>query len=243
MRSTTQPAAPEGHPGIVRLVRGGGRLFVRRLQLRNDRSFYQISLCRVQPERHPYRIDAKCRCGVQERSLEPGESLGIRFSASVSGGGFALFRNREKRLEDVVLAALYLCLVAGYALNRFSSGSFMGERFYFEGFFAVSLLAGRRTAWYLALLAVSALVTLGLSLPAVFQAVQPYIEVRALAENMPLKNGVVFLKTSDLEFIAKHFNLNQADWRRAPTRAGSRAGKEAGVGRGSRAANMGSNSI
>jgi hypothetical protein len=137
----------------------------------------------------------------------------------------ALFCDRNKRREAVVLAALFLCLVTGYAPNRFSSGSFMGQRFYFEGIFAISLLAARgillweksrRINWYLAPLAASALATLGLSLPAVFRAVQPYVEVRALAQNLPMRNGVVFLKTTDPEFIAKHYNLNQADWPRAP---------------------------
>jgi hypothetical protein len=119
--------------------------------------------------------------------------------------------------------------VAGYAPNRYPSGSFLGERFYFEGFFAVPLLAargivlfekgwkaGQRAALYLGAFAVSALITLGFSLPAVFHEVKPYIQVRALAETLPLRNAVVFLRTHDPEFIAKHFNLNEADWPVAP---------------------------
>jgi len=143
--------------------------------------------------------------------------------------GLALFRDREKRREAVVLAALFLCLVAGYAPNRYPSGSFLGERFYFEGFFAVPLLAargivlfeksweaGQRATLYLGALAVSALITLGFSLPAVFHEVKPYIQVRALAGTLPFRNAVVFLSTHDPEFIAKHFNLNEADWPVAP---------------------------
>lgn len=142
--------------------------------------------------------------------------------------GYALLRDREKRGESVVLALLFFGLVAGYAPDRYSSGSFLGERFYFEGFFAVSLLAARgltlltqdRGAWrpagWLGPLAASSVATLLFTLPVIFHEVKPYSEVRLAAERVKLCNAVVFLQPHDPEFVAKHFNLNRADWPSGP---------------------------
>jgi hypothetical protein len=40
--------------------------------------------------------------------------------------------------------------------------------------------------------------------------------VRLAAEQVKLRNAVVFLQPHDPEFVAKHFNLNRADWLSAP---------------------------
>jgi len=143
--------------------------------------------------------------------------------------GYALFRDREKRGEALVLALLFLCLVAGYASDRYPSGSFMGERFYFEGFLAVPLLAARGltllgknrgAAWWpagwLAPLAASSVATLLFTLPAIFHEVEPYADMRRAAEQVKLPDAVVFLQSHEPEFVAKHFNLNRADWQTAP---------------------------
>jgi hypothetical protein len=143
--------------------------------------------------------------------------------------GYAVFRDREKRSQAFVLALLFLCLVVGYAPDRYTSGSFLGERFYFEGFFAVALLAARGMTllarnrdvarWpadWLGLLAASSVATLLFTLPVVFHEVEPYANVRLAAEQVKLRNAVVFLQPHDPEFVAKHFNLNRADWPSAP---------------------------
>jgi hypothetical protein len=142
---------------------------------------------------------------------------------------YAVFRDREKRRDAFVLALLFLCLVAGYASDRYGSGSFFGERFYFEGFFAVALLAAhgltllaqdRGAGWWsaswLGPLAASSIATLLFTLPLTLRAVEPYTDVRLAAEQVQLRNAIVFLQPHDPEFVAKHFNLNRADWPAAP---------------------------
>jgi len=59
---------------------------------------------------------------------------GYSFPLLFPAAGYAVFRDRKKRGETFVLALLFLCLVIGYAPDRYTSGSSLGERFYFEGF-------------------------------------------------------------------------------------------------------------
>lgn len=141
--------------------------------------------------------------------------------------GYAVFTEQENRWKTWVLAAIYLSLVIAYLAHPEGSGNFFGERFHFEGIFAVFLLAARgaallferwrlsraATALVLGLLAVLQLNQQAATAITVSRQGEPYRKIRAATAQVP--NGIVFLHDSP-GFVAKHFNLNQADWRHAP---------------------------
>ncbi len=141
--------------------------------------------------------------------------------------GYAFFTEPERRWETRVLAAIYLSLVLAYLAHPEGSGNFFGERFHFEGIFVIFLLAARGAVllierWKLsrsaATFALAVLVMMQLNLQAaaaitVARQGEPYRKIRAATANVP--HGIVFLHDSP-GFVAKHFNLNQADWRHAP---------------------------
>jgi hypothetical protein len=141
--------------------------------------------------------------------------------------GYALFTEQQYRWKTWMLAAIYLILVIAYLAHAEGSGNFFGERFHFEGIFAVFLLAGRgaallverwrlsraATAFVLVLLTVLQLNQQAATAITVARQGEPYRKIRAATARVP--NGIVFLHDSP-GFVAKHFNLNQADWRHAP---------------------------
>src|SRR5262249_22216873 len=141
--------------------------------------------------------------------------------------GYALFTEQEYRWKTGVLAAIYLSLVIAYLAHPQGSGNFFGERFHFEVIFAVFLLAGRgaallverwrhasaATAFVFGMLAVLQLNQQAATAITVARQGEPYRKIRAATAKVP--NGIVFLHDSP-GFVAKHFNLNQADWRHAP---------------------------
>jgi hypothetical protein len=142
--------------------------------------------------------------------------------------GYALFTERERRREVWILAAIYLALLVAYLAHPEGSGVFFGERFHFEGIFAVFLLAARGLAllaqrWTLPRSALASVLGLLAILQVSQQAVtaltvarqgEPYRKIRAAVSQRSV-TGVVFLRDSP-GFVAKHFNLNQADWAHAP---------------------------
>jgi hypothetical protein len=142
--------------------------------------------------------------------------------------GYALFTERERRREVWILTAIYLALFFAYLAHPEGSGVFFGERFHFEGIFAVFLLAARGLAllaqrWTLpksvlasalGLLAILQVSQQALTALTVAREGEPYRKIRA-AVSQPTVTGVVFLRDSP-GFVAKHFNLNQADWAHAP---------------------------
>jgi hypothetical protein len=137
--------------------------------------------------------------------------------------GYALFTDRERRREVWILAAIYLSLFIAYLAHPEGSGVFLGERFHFEGIFAVFLLAARGAMllaqrWRLSRAAAISVLALLSLLQAGQQAAaaltvarngEPYRKIRTATTHAP--EGVVFLRDSP-GFVAKHFNLNQADW-------------------------------
>ena len=141
--------------------------------------------------------------------------------------GYAVFSEQEHRWETRVLAAIYISLVLAYLAHPEGSGNFFGERFHFEGIFAVFLLAARGAVLFIerwkssrsaVTFALAVLVMMQLSQQAaaaitVARQGEPYRKLRAATAQVP--NGIVFLHDSP-GFVAKHFNLNQADWRHAP---------------------------
>jgi peptidoglycan/LPS O-acetylase OafA/YrhL len=141
--------------------------------------------------------------------------------------GYALFMERERRREVWILAAIYLSLLLAYLAHPQGSGVFFGERFHFEGIFAVFLLAARgamllaRRWGFSRRAAVAALALLSIlqvsqqaaAALAVASNGEPYRKIRSATAHAPA--GVVFLEDSP-GFVAKHFNLNSPDWQKAP---------------------------
>jgi len=140
---------------------------------------------------------------------------------------YALIREKKRRKEVWILAAVYLALVVAYLAHPDGSGVLFGERFHFEGFFALLLLASRGSqllfqrwrnprgavVWILILFAVTQVAQQSAAVAAVVQRVEPYRKVREEIADSGV-TGLVFLPDSP-GFVAKHFNLNDPDWRHA----------------------------
>jgi 4-amino-4-deoxy-L-arabinose transferase-like glycosyltransferase len=141
--------------------------------------------------------------------------------------GYALLHEKNRRKEIWILACFYLALVLAYLAHRYGSGVFFGERFHFEGFFAVLLLAARgldilverwRTQrwaliWSMLLLAAMQGALQATTVTVVARRGEPYRKIREAVTASGVF-GLVLLHDS-AGFVAKHFNLNEADWRHA----------------------------
>ena len=151
------------------------------------------------------------------------ESLIGLFPFTYLLAAYALFTETERRREVWILAAIYLSLVLAYLAHPQGSGVFFGERFHFEGIYAVLLLAARGAMllfqrWrvsrqaaisvfgLLAILQLSQQTTAALT---VARNGEPFRKIRTAALQAPA--GVVFLSDSS-GFLGKHFNLNDPDW-------------------------------
>ena len=140
---------------------------------------------------------------------------------------YSLIREREYRREVWILAAIYFALVAAYLAHPEGSGVFFGERFHFEGFFALLLLAARGAQllleywhtprwaifWILALFIAAQVAQQSAAVAAVVRRVEPYRKVREAIMTSGV-TGLVFFHDNP-GFVAKHFNLNDPDWRHA----------------------------
>ena len=154
------------------------------------------------------------------------ESLVGIFPFAYLLAGYALFTEQQDRWKVWVLAAIYVSLVIAYLAHPEGSGNFFGERFHFEGIFAVFLLAARGTtllierrrlsrtaiACVFAVLAFLQLSQQAAAAISVARQGEPYRKIRAASAHAP--KGIVFLHDGP-GFVAKHFNLNQPDWRHA----------------------------
>jgi hypothetical protein len=152
------------------------------------------------------------------------ESLIGLFPFAYVLAAYALFTEEIFRREVWILALIYVALVLAYVAHPDRSGVFFGTRFHFEGIFAVFLLAARGLTllaerWTVSRTAVVAALLLlafvqanqqGAMALALSRQEEPYRKVRN-AVSQPDINGVVFLHDSP-GFVAKHFNLNDADW-------------------------------
>ena len=139
---------------------------------------------------------------------------------------YALFREQDHRREVWILAALYGSLVLAYLAHPHGYAVFFGERFHFEAFFALVLLAARGaqllierwqarrgTIFALALLSTVQVGQLAFAIGTVSRQGEPYRKIRAAVAS-PDISGLFFLHDSP-GFVAMHFNLNDADWRHA----------------------------
>lgn len=139
---------------------------------------------------------------------------------------YAVWREKEHKAETWMLALLLPSLALAYLVQTDTSGSVQGERYYFEAFFAVAILAARGLMllfkqWEVSGRAAFALLCgvcglqvcqQALSMRAVASRSAPYRAVRLASEQAPAES-IVFLRPA-LSFVPKHFNLNHADWKR-----------------------------
>ena len=142
--------------------------------------------------------------------------------------GYALWRETARRKEVWILASIYVALVLAYTAHANDSGEvFLGERFHFEGFFALLLVAARglqllverwrpprwALVWTMLLLMIMQLSQQAAAVNAIARRSEPYRRVREAIAASGF-SGLVFLHDGP-EFVAEHFNLNDADWRHA----------------------------
>ncbi len=151
------------------------------------------------------------------------ESLFGLFPFTYLLAAYALFTESERRREVWILAAIYLSLVLAYLAHPQGSGVLFGERFHFEGIYAVFLLAARGALllvqrWRVprqaalslfVLLVILQLSQQGAAALTVARHGEPFRKIRAAVLDAPA--GVVFLSDGG-GFLGKHFNLNQPDW-------------------------------
>jgi hypothetical protein len=117
-----------------------------------------------------------------------------------------------------------------FMLQNEGSGSINGERYYFEGFCAVAIVAARgfellAQQWKVRSRAVLAAMAVMLCLQAanlvfttkdIEKVFAPYRKAYLLAHSAPLM-PLVFVSGNEPEFTSKHVNWNDADWWKAPT--------------------------
>jgi heme/copper-type cytochrome/quinol oxidase subunit 4 len=172
---------------------------------------------------------AKIWRGLQQYAPQTAEeTLAGSFPFVYLLAGYALVREKNRRKEVWILASIYLALVIAYLAHPDGSGVFFGERFHFEGFFVVLLLAARgwqllldhwrfprwAAVWTMLLFAAMQILQLAATVRTVADRVEPYRKVREAVMASGV-TGLVLLHDSP-GFVAKHFNLNEADWRHAP---------------------------
>ena len=163
-------------------------------------------------------------------------SRNMRFSAQSTAvytfpfvfllAAYGFWRARKSGPEVWILAALFPAFVVAHLVQPHGSGSFIGERYWFEAFFAVAILGARGAVLLMqvrmpdrraAVAAVAVLTGLQIVLSvtavrAMDERSRPYREVRAAAERYGETKCVVFLHRSEgLE--PTHLNLNRPDWR------------------------------
>jgi hypothetical protein len=153
------------------------------------------------------------------------ESLIGTFPFAYLLAGYALWHEAKRRSELRILAALYTALVLAYLAHPLDSGGLpFGERFHFEAFFALLLLAARGVQllverWRIPRWAVVCMVLLlgvmqvsqeAAAVKAIARRGEPYRKVREAIAASGF-SGLVFLRDGP-GFVAKHFNLNDADW-------------------------------
>ena len=136
------------------------------------------------------------------------------------------FWKERKRFEARILALLFPAFVLAHLIQPEASGSYVGERYWLEAFFAIAILGGRgfillmeswrpgaraATAAVWVLTAVQ-IVVLGSALHILDSRSRPYRQVRSVAESYRECACVVFLTPGE-GFVPAHFNLNRPDWK------------------------------
>jgi hypothetical protein len=143
---------------------------------------------------------------------------------------YACWKEREFRRELIFLALLFPMLVIAHVFQSEGSGSFDGERYYYEGYAALCVVAargflriagdwriGRRTALVtLTALAAAQTVVLGF----VIRDVESHLAPSQVAYRASVASPIprlVFLSGDAPPFVSKHVNWNEANWKSAAT--------------------------
>lgn len=156
-----------------------------------------------------------------------GETVLASFPFVFPLAAFAVWRDRRRSKIVLLLAALVASLVVAYLGQSNSSFSLTGERYYFETFFLVALLAawGWALLWRNRCFAAAKVVLTALLLSQVLlypvylrrlvQAHEPARQVLYAVSQIRSDGAVVFLQNSR-RFRAFDMNPNTPDWRHAP---------------------------
>ncbi len=139
---------------------------------------------------------------------------------------YELWKSRPKSLAPWILLALPCALVLAYLVEAEYSGSIVGQRYWFEGYFAIVVLAaagltrllarwrsGRRTVIPVAIgLAVTQLVLMAAAVTKLDEMSLPRRTVKRVAESYRNCDCVVFMADTLPDFYAMHLNPNTPGW-------------------------------
>jgi len=142
--------------------------------------------------------------------------------------GYGVLRERKFQTEVRILALLSVCLVVTYQIVVEDSAAINGERYYFEVFSAVAILAARglallvqnagiparRLATGLAALAALQICLQGLAIDGLVSRTAGERQLREVAGRLTGTRRTAFLGDT-LPFLPKHFLMNGPDWRSA----------------------------
>ena len=182
---------------------------------------------------------------VQELTLDPSviarnlrqvwrwsftDTLRTTFPFVFIAAAYACWKEREFRRESIFLALLFPMLVIAHIFQSEGSASFDGERYYYEGYAALCVVAargfllvtsnwrvGNRAAMVaLTVFAATQTVFIGFVIGDVESRLTPWrMAYRASMAN-PIPK-LVFLSGEAPAFTAKHGNWNEANWKSEPT--------------------------
>lgn len=128
-----------------------------------------------------------------------------------------------------VLASILPALAVGYLADAGGPSSIIGERYWFEGFFGVAILAGQglvtlislwripkrlAVAGIAAITAAQILMTLA-AINVLYFYSQPYAAVRAAAKQNQNCDCAVFIANTPTALYSRNMDMNGANWRRA----------------------------
>jgi len=141
---------------------------------------------------------------------------------------YGMWRSSTHSLKVLALGSIFPLLCLGYAFNPMPSASRIGERFWFEGFFAVTILGGygilslirrfraRRSTLRSTLAAVLVVqACIGVRVfGALVQEMDGYSVIRETAQGFEECGCAVFLDLGP-QYYGEHLNLNSAEWQDA----------------------------
>jgi uncharacterized membrane protein len=161
---------------------------------------------------------------------ELADTIRVTFPFLFLLAAYAVFREKRYRLEVAGLSLLFPALVLAHIIKADPSGSYNGNRLYYEGFAAIAIAAARgcqlliedwrisgpRLAGFLAVMLALQAVQCVIAIQLLRSITQPYIAMYDYAHR-ELNAPLVFVHDSAPQFTAKHTNWNDVHWRSAPT--------------------------